>query len=254
MFTIPIQGKRFDPFELTYWLLEAAIDPGVRASDFHYAETLSAHLDDNDSWLDVGCGHSILPEWIPNRHTLVGKVKRAIGADCHVPSLRQHKQIDDLVAGDLTSLPFRDGAFDRVSANMVVEHLADPVQSLKEIHRLLRPNGLFIFHTPNRRHYITALAARVPQWIKNRIIGLVERRAEADVFPTHYRMNRLRDIRQLAAKCCFRVLKCESLNSSSTGSIFLGPFVIFDLLIRRLLRRERFSEFRSHLIVVLEKY
>lgn len=248
-----LQDKLYGWLESVYWWLESLIDPGTRSSQYRYADILNALIDDHSRWLDVGCGQSILPDWIPNQQSLLTRAERLVGLDSDWPSLTKNSQISELVSGDLARLPFRDAAFDRVSANMVVEHIADPVQSLRELHRLLKPEGLFIFHTSNRRFYMTALAAHIPEWIKGKLIWLLERREEADVFPTHYRVNQVQDIHQLAAKCCFRVLRFECLNSSATSNIFLGPFVVFELLVRRLLRGRRFKEFRSNFIVVLQR-
>src|SRR2546428_10573843 len=103
----------------------------------------------------MGCGHSTLPDWISPQDAVVGRPQRVVGIDYGWPSLKQHRQITELVAGDASCLPFRNSVFNRVSANMVVEHMADPVRSLQEINRVLRPGGLFIYHTPNIRFYMT---------------------------------------------------------------------------------------------------
>lgn len=48
-------------------------------------------------------------------------------------------------------LPYRDGSFDVVIFSELIEHLAiNPVWSLGEIHRILRPGGYVIVTTPNR--------------------------------------------------------------------------------------------------------
>ena len=36
-----------------------------------------------------------------------------------------------------------------------LEHLYTPATQFREISRILRPGGVFIFHTPNRRGYLT---------------------------------------------------------------------------------------------------
>jgi ubiquinone/menaquinone biosynthesis C-methylase UbiE len=44
--------------------------------------------------------------------------------------------------GDACRLPFADAAFDRVVANQVLLHLADPWRAVGEMRRVLRPGGL----------------------------------------------------------------------------------------------------------------
>ena len=59
------------------------------------------------------------------------------------------------VCGDATAMPFPDGAFDRVIAAEVLEHIPADQQALAEITRVLRPGGL--------------LAVTVPAWLPERI-------------------------------------------------------------------------------------
>jgi 2-polyprenyl-3-methyl-5-hydroxy-6-metoxy-1,4-benzoquinol methylase len=57
-----------------------------------------------------------------------------------------------LVICDLDSVPypFGDGSFDGVVMSEIVEHLREyPLQSLREVHRMLRPGGLLVLTTPN---------------------------------------------------------------------------------------------------------
>ncbi|MEZ4465492.1 MAG: class I SAM-dependent methyltransferase [bacterium] len=46
-------------------------------------------------------------------------------------------------------LPFKTGSFDLVWCSEVIEHLADPAFSLKELVRVTRPGGELILTTPN---------------------------------------------------------------------------------------------------------
>jgi SAM-dependent methyltransferase len=60
-----------------------------------------------------------------------------------------------VVSGDATAMPFEDGAFDRVIAAEVLEHVLDDQQAMNELARVLRPGGL--------------AAVTVPSWLPERI-------------------------------------------------------------------------------------
>ena len=50
-----------------------------------------------------------------------------------------------LVRGTAETLPFPDGSFDAVVGTLVLCTVADPVRSLREVSRVLRPGGRFLF-------------------------------------------------------------------------------------------------------------
>ncbi|MDZ4804415.1 MAG: class I SAM-dependent methyltransferase [Candidatus Eisenbacteria bacterium] len=54
------------------------------------------------------------------------------------------------VQGDALSLPFAGGIFDRVVAAEVIEHLPDPLATLREARRILKPGGRFLASVPYR--------------------------------------------------------------------------------------------------------
>jgi ubiquinone/menaquinone biosynthesis C-methylase UbiE len=55
------------------------------------------------------------------------------------------------VVGDAHPLPFRDASFDGLFAGELVEHLPDPEAGIEEFRRVLRPGGMLVLTTPNRR-------------------------------------------------------------------------------------------------------
>jgi ubiquinone/menaquinone biosynthesis C-methylase UbiE len=57
--------------------------------------------------------------------------------------------------GDATALPFPDGAFDRIIAAEVMEHISDDEAALRELVRVLRPGGTIAVTVP------TFLAERI---------------------------------------------------------------------------------------------
>ena len=51
---------------------------------------------------------------------------------------------------DAEDFPFEDNFFDAVTALELIEnHLYDPDHFLEEVHRVLKPNGIFVLSTPN---------------------------------------------------------------------------------------------------------
>lgn len=54
----------------------------------------------------------------------------------------------EVVNGTLESVGIADGAFDVVIMNHVIEHLPDPLRTLREIRRVLKPGGHLVLETP----------------------------------------------------------------------------------------------------------
>lgn len=59
---------------------------------------------------------------------------------------------------DGTKLPFADASFDFVSCNHVLEHIFETEQFLREIHRVLDPNGLAVISVPNCAAWMNRIA------------------------------------------------------------------------------------------------
>jgi SAM-dependent methyltransferase len=85
-------------------------------------------------------------------------------------------------------IPYDDGAFDVVFSDNVLEHLRDPVATLCEVRRVLKPGGVFLAKTPNKWHYMPLVARATPLWF-HRFYNRMRGRSESDTFPTVYRCN-----------------------------------------------------------------
>ena len=53
------------------------------------------------------------------------------------------------IQAEVPPLPFGDGEFDCVISFQVIEHIRDDRRFVAEVHRVLRPGGIFIVTTPN---------------------------------------------------------------------------------------------------------
>jgi ubiquinone/menaquinone biosynthesis C-methylase UbiE len=239
-----------------YWWLARVITPGLRDSQYLYKETLEYYVPRNGSWLELGCGHQIFPAWIRSSQQaeleLLSRTRVTVGIDPDLNNVSGHATIRNKSVAMTEQLPFRDESFDLLSANMVMEHLHDPVAALSEARRVLRTGGTLIFHTPNFRNYQAFLASLMPKFLKNRLATLLEGRADKDVFPVAYKLNTSRQIYQVAAKCGFRVVDTKIVNSTAASAVFL-PTAFLELLLMRLLEAEAFRDYRTNIVAILQK-
>jgi len=230
--------------------------PGLRNAQYQFFDTLAGYLTAETRWLDLGCGHQLVPDWMvgaaAHQHAAVRKVKQIVGIDLDHHALRKNHVLRHRLHADISHLPFADASFNLVSANMVVEHLPSPDQALREIHRILTPDGRFIFHTPNGLYPTTAVAYYVPQPIKNRIIHWLENRPDDDVFPVWYRMNTIRAIRHHASAAGLHVRRLDMV-ASMPDTLMLGPAVLPEIALIHLSKTTGFRNLRSNIIAVLEK-
>jgi SAM-dependent methyltransferase len=62
-----------------------------------------------------------------------------------------------IVCGDARAIPFRDGTFDVVFHQGLLEHFRAPLEILAENRRVLRSGGHLLVDVPQRYHYYTAM-------------------------------------------------------------------------------------------------
>jgi ubiquinone/menaquinone biosynthesis C-methylase UbiE len=204
-------------------------------------------------WLDLGCGHQVLPLWREEEEKrLVASCGTIIGIDYDLPSLKKHRSISLRVRGDINTLPFKDGYFDLVTANMVVEHLTAPAIQFREIHRILKPGGIFLFHTPNAVGYPSIMTKLTPENLKHKLIYLLDGRKEEDVFETHYKANTRNAITSLAERTGFEVRKIKMTVSDAVFAL-VPPIAIPELAYIRMLMMQRFERLRPDIIATLKK-
>ena len=236
-----------------YWKIQDIIVPTLKYSQYLYEEVLKSYINPNITWLDLGCGHQILPSWRLNAEKyLVRNCKTIVGVDYDFHSLKKHKSISLKVRGDISKLPFKNNAFDLITANMVVEHLDNPENQFQEVNRVLKPGGIFLFHTPNILVYTTIMAKLIPKILKPKLIWLLQGRKEEDIFNTYYRANSKNKIIKLAQMAGFEVTKIKLIVSCAQFAI-IPPLAIFELIWIKILMSRYFKSFRTNIIAILKK-
>ncbi|MGC1852017.1 MAG: class I SAM-dependent methyltransferase [Solirubrobacterales bacterium] len=129
----------------------------------------AARVIDGGRVLDAGCGTG----W--GTASLARVATRAVGVDYSPPAILEaretHGQVAEFHDGDLRSLPFEDGAFDDVVCFETLGHVAEVDKVLDELRRVLRPGGLLLISSANRRVYPTGN----PLHLRERTTGEFER-------------------------------------------------------------------------------
>lgn len=236
-----------------YWQMERFVAPGLVWSLRVYEDKLKQNITKDSLWLDIGCGHNILPFWRQEEERRIVKIpQRIVGLDPDFSSLLQHKNITNRINGDIHDLPFQDNSVNLITANMVFEHLKEPQHQLREIFRILKPGGLLLFHTPNSWGYSTFFARLMPDALKKKLIYFLQRRKEEDVFPAFYRINASEKIKTIARETGFNI-KEILLVPSGASLIMIPPLALFELLWIRVTMCGWFKHFRTNIIAQLVK-
>ena len=174
-----------------------AMRPGWSSSGEQFEALVRSHLTPDSRVMDLGCGRGGVVELFWRN------VKLAAGLDPDVSSLAEHRARGmPVVRGRGEQLPFAGESFDFVVCIWVLEHLRSPETVLREVRRVLRPGGHFVFLTPNLRNPLLAfnrLGRALPQ-LQRRLVPKLYGRVEADTFPVQYRANTVGTIRSLAQR------------------------------------------------------
>ncbi|MBY0517611.1 MAG: bifunctional 2-polyprenyl-6-hydroxyphenol methylase/3-demethylubiquinol 3-O-methyltransferase UbiG [Bacteriovoracaceae bacterium] len=114
--------------------------------------------------LDVGCGGGFLSNALAKRGLKV------TGVDLSPESInvaRRHDETQTVqyLTADAYHLPFPDQSFDVVTAMDFLEHVEKPDEIIKEFSRVLKPGGIFIFHTFNRNFLAWLVIIKFVEWI-----------------------------------------------------------------------------------------
>ena len=185
-----------------------------------YHDLIRQTLRGDECVVDVGCGDGAVRPFPWERYPRV----RLVGLDVD-PAAAANPALDEFHRLDARApWPVEAGAADVVLARYVLEHVAEPETFALNLERALKPGGSFVFLTPNRRHPAMAVSRALPVEWKRRILRRTRGVDESDVFPTFYRMNTPRRLRELFEMAGLRVERLDTREFEPCGYLeFAAP-------------------------------
>jgi SAM-dependent methyltransferase len=223
--------------------------PGYVEGTLEFYRLCSEYCPPNSRILEIGAGPS-------NRTSrFLATIGSVHGIDPD-PDVLTNDALESATVMTSNGFPVGDTSFDCCVSDYVVEHVGNGSAHLKEVARVLRAGGVYVFRTVNRFHYVALIASVTP----HRIHTLVANRARAlpedshDPYPTAYAMNTLRAIESAASGAGLTIERIDWTEKEPAYGKFSRVAFLVMLLYERLVNSSsRFAWLRANLYVVLRK-
>lgn len=161
---IPELEKIFTPSDNNFWQRiwakqnnKSAYSSNIQREDsaikkIKFFEEIGIKFKSDETVLESGCGYASVVSALSKYFSI-----KAYGVDFSHASITQAASAAkengteiDLQVADIRKTPFPDNTFDKIISLGVIEHLYNPLVSLSEIFRTLKPGGNLILMTPNK--------------------------------------------------------------------------------------------------------
>jgi len=172
--------------------------------DLIFRERVLAVLTAESVVLDLGAGRGLVKQM-----NFRGLARKVCGVDLD-RRVVDNPLLDEGRVADAGVIPYEDCKFDIVFPDNVLEHLESPLHVFREVARVLRPGGVFLFKTPNKWHYMPTIARLTPHWF-HRYVNRLRGRSDVDTFPTRYGANTKGTVIRLAGEANFEVEQLERI-------------------------------------------
>jgi len=196
-----------------------------------YEKRIEENLSKDFTILDAGCGATA-----PVLTKFVGKCMKPIGVDLVTFQASQCQGVH-LLQNDLSNIELDNSCIDLVISRSVLEHVPDVESVYKELSRVLKPGGKFIFLVPNFWDYVSIASYLIPNSLHKLIVEKASGRPEEDTFATYYNSNTKRSITRLAQRTGFAVSSIEYLGQYpymfEFNTLFFRMGIYYDKLVCR---------------------
>lgn len=161
----------------------------------HYEALVSKLVTPDTDWIDVGGGSALFPHNAALSDRLARRARHLVVVDPSdniavnpFPHHRAKCLIEDYET---------DQQFDLATLRMVAEHITNPPAVARKLNQLVRRGGRVVIFTVNRWSPVTLVANALPFGLHYPIKKMFWGGEEEDTFPTAYKMNTRRQLREL---------------------------------------------------------
>ena len=216
----------------------------------HFRDCILRYLRRGDIIVDAGCGNGS-----QYKYDLKNIAKEIIGVDT-CGDIGQNDNVTMHLKDSIDKISLPEGSVDIIISRYVFEHIKEPEKVLKEFKRILKPDGKIIFLTPNRFNYVYLISSITPQrfhlWINK--IRTDNTMTEEDTFPTYYRLNSGKAIRNNALKIGLRIKEINFFEPTPAYLTFSPSLFRLGVFYERVVNQvSAFSFLRGIIVGVLVK-
>ena len=219
---------------------------GWKDGTTQFLDMVSKAVGSSSDILEIGAGPT-------NKKTaFLATFGRVTGLDVD-PVVKTNEYCHEAFVYDGIHMPFNDGSFDIAIADFVLEHVEHPAKLASEIYRVLRPEGRFIFRTPNLWHYVSLAAKITPHWFHNCVANRMRTLPDGthEPYPTYHRMNTKRACIRTLTEAGFSIEKVAMIEPEPSYGL-ASPVLFYPLMAwERLLNSSSLFEiFRVNILCV----
>jgi ubiquinone/menaquinone biosynthesis C-methylase UbiE len=138
------------------WHSNRDIDFDVDTPWHHFfINNIKKFISNGDKILEIGCGRGGFAFWFSktykNQSTEYEAADFSLSAINMAKKYQKENAIENInfSVKDIQKIEFPDNYFDKIICFETIEHVPNPKKAVKELHRVLKPNGLMVLTTPN---------------------------------------------------------------------------------------------------------
>jgi SAM-dependent methyltransferase len=178
--------------------------------------------------LDIGCGTGIGEDVVKGAEYLRAireQVDELWGLEPDTRIQPAHGLLDHFQHTTLEQADLPPQSIDVAYSYFVMEHVTEPERFFKALYRCLKPGGVYLFMTPNARHYFTrmaklTMALRLDEWVLRLLRG---KSVEEYHYPVAYQCNDERRITELCRTAGLEPPQFAYVEREGPRPYFPGP-------------------------------